>query len=221
MLIVLRWLRFGSFLQAPGSPAVGGPLGATLHWAISASETHSVPLSLLPQSQTLICPAPLCSLLIEVLVFQQWPCLLSSERDMWGRFALLQVTGWKCVPPLTSLGFTFEWEELETRASGLAPTLHPAWHDPGTWQVCQTMNEPKDGGDEDDRPLCSKSSMLIHLILTPTLRQETRYPHVIGEEMRCHEIQSKETLGLRFKRKHSLGLKRGHLEWLNYIVLPH
>lgn len=49
-------------------------------------------------------PAPLCSLTIEVLVFQRWPCLLSSERDMWGRVTLLQVTGWRCVPPLAGLG---------------------------------------------------------------------------------------------------------------------
>lgn len=136
---MLRSLLFGSFLQAAGSPALGVPWGAALHWAISASETHSAPLSLLPQSQTLICPAPLCSLLIEVLVFQQWPCLLSSERDMRGRFALLQVTGWKYVPPLTSLGFTFEREDLETWASGLAPTTLSCITWP--WDMTSTTNK--------------------------------------------------------------------------------
>lgn len=143
---MLRSLLFGSFLPAPGSPAVGGPWGATLHWAVSASETHSVPLSLLLQSQTLICPAPLCSLLMEVLVFQQWPCLLSSEKDMWGRFALLQVTGWKCSLPSLALALLLSGKSRTCPHNSIRHHM-TLGHD----KYAKQMNEPNDGGDEDDK----------------------------------------------------------------------
>ena len=115
-MITLRWPLSGSLLGTPGLPLKGAPveqlsinhdppLGSSEDG--SASETLIAPWFLLLQSQMLICPVPLCSWLIEVLVFQQWPCSLSSKRDMWGRLAFLQVTGWKRIPPLTSLGFTF------------------------------------------------------------------------------------------------------------------
>lgn len=185
---MLRSLLFGSFLWAPGSPAAGGPWGAALHWAISVSKTHSVPLYLLLQSQMLICPAPLCSLLIEVLVFQQWPCSLSSERDMRGRFALLRVTGGKRVPPLPSLGF--EWEELKTWASGpvpAAPSRFSWW--PRTCMPDKWMKRMR-VVVMTKTALCWEFSANSLTSYPSSMRQELHHPHVTGEEMRCHEIQS-------------------------------
>ena len=115
-MMTLRWPLSGSLLGTPGSPLKGAlveqlsidhdPLLGSSEDG-SASETLTEPWFLLLQSQILICPVPLHSWLIEVLVSQQWPCSLSLKRNMWGRFAFFQVTGWKYTPPLTSLGFTF------------------------------------------------------------------------------------------------------------------
>lgn len=79
---MLRSSPFESFLRTPRSPTMGGPvaggqLPAATHAtppgvseAVSASETRSAPLPLLLQSQMLMCPAPLCS-----LVMERSPCL--------------------------------------------------------------------------------------------------------------------------------------------------